>query len=186
MSSRQLQSLYRDLQRAFDARPTDLKKCGVLLAQLKVHDHSSYTRPLLIPSQIGLIEKGLLLPSGEASLNDMVIARKLLQISLVWLPIGFAGDILEIGAFWSIRAKDVPSFDRYFSQLHTFYTDYRSSISRQYSWKCLHYSIDPASHHQSTSSLSGALISFVCSLKIASQISTLPWSLFHFLRMKSA
>jgi hypothetical protein len=35
------------------------------------------------------------------------------------------GDILEIGVFWSIRAKDVPSFDRYFSQLHTFYTDFR-------------------------------------------------------------
>ncbi|KAI6105697.1 hypothetical protein F5141DRAFT_144203 [Pisolithus sp. B1] len=96
MASRQLQTLYRDLQRAFDARPTDLKKCGVLLAQLKIN----------------LIETGLLLPNGEASLNDMVIAR----------------DILEIGAFWSIRAKDVPSFDRYFSQLHTFYTDYRSSL----------------------------------------------------------
>ncbi|KIM68657.1 hypothetical protein SCLCIDRAFT_13454 [Scleroderma citrinum Foug A] len=96
MSSRQLQSLYKDLIRTFDARPTDLKKCGVLLAQLK----------------IGLIETGLLLPNGEASLNDMIIAR----------------DILEIGAFWSIRTKDVPSFDRYFSQLHTFYTDYRSSL----------------------------------------------------------
>lgn len=35
------------------------------------------------------------------------------------------GDILEIGAFWSIRTRDVPSFDRYFSQLQTFYTDYR-------------------------------------------------------------
>jgi 26S proteasome regulatory subunit N12 len=35
------------------------------------------------------------------------------------------GDILEIGVFWSIRAEDIPSFDRYFSQLHTFYTDYR-------------------------------------------------------------
>lgn len=44
---------------------------------------------------------------------------------MIRLPIGDAGDILEIGAFWSIRTKDVPSFDRYFSQLHTFYTDYR-------------------------------------------------------------
>jgi len=34
------------------------------------------------------------------------------------------GDILEIGAFCSIRARDVPSFDRYFSQLQTFYTDF--------------------------------------------------------------
>lgn len=35
-----------------------------------------------------------------------------------------AGDILEMGALWSIRTKDVPSFDRYFSQLETFYVDY--------------------------------------------------------------
>jgi len=35
------------------------------------------------------------------------------------------GEILEIGAFWSIRTKAVPSFDRYFSQLQTFYNDYR-------------------------------------------------------------
>lgn len=37
----------------------------------------------------------------------------------------FTGEILEIGAFWSIRTKDIPSFDRYFSQLQTFYNDYR-------------------------------------------------------------
>jgi 26S proteasome regulatory subunit N12 len=36
-----------------------------------------------------------------------------------------SGEILEIGAFWSIRTKDVPAFDRYFSQLQTFYYDYR-------------------------------------------------------------
>lgn len=34
------------------------------------------------------------------------------------------GDILEVGAFWSIRTKDIPSFDRYFSQLQTFYNDF--------------------------------------------------------------
>ncbi|KAH7887867.1 SAC3/GANP/Nin1/mts3/eIF-3 p25 family-domain-containing protein [Phlebopus sp. FC_14] len=96
MAPQHLAGLYKELQRAFDARPTDLKKCGALLSQLK----------------IGLIETGLLLPNGEASQQDMVIAR----------------DILEIGAFCSIRTKDVPSFDRYFSQLHTYYTDFRSSL----------------------------------------------------------
>lgn len=40
------------------------------------------------------------------------------------------GDILEIGAFWSVRSKDIPSFDRYFSQLQTFYTDYRYASLR--------------------------------------------------------
>ncbi|KAF8174021.1 SAC3/GANP/Nin1/mts3/eIF-3 p25, partial [Mycena galopus ATCC 62051] len=38
-----------------------------------------------------------------------------------------AGEILEIGAFWNIRTQDVPSFDRYFSQLQAFYTDYATS-----------------------------------------------------------
>ncbi|KAH7924037.1 hypothetical protein BV22DRAFT_1105717 [Leucogyrophana mollusca] len=85
--------LYGELKRSFDARPSDLKKCGTILAQLKV----------------GLIEFGLLLPQRDARLQDLVVVR----------------DILEIGAFWSIRSKDVPSFDRYFSQLQTFYTDYR-------------------------------------------------------------
>ena len=33
-----------------------------------------------------------------------------------------------MGAIWSIRARDVPSFDRYFSQLQTFYTDYASQL----------------------------------------------------------
>ncbi|TFK43372.1 SAC3/GANP/Nin1/mts3/eIF-3 p25 family-domain-containing protein [Crucibulum laeve] len=92
----QLKSLYDELQRAFYSRPSDLKKCGTLLAQLK----------------IGLIEAGLLLPQGDLNLTDLAVAR----------------DILEIGAFWSIRTRDVPSFDRYFSQLQTFYTDYASSL----------------------------------------------------------
>ncbi|KIJ70219.1 hypothetical protein HYDPIDRAFT_78074 [Hydnomerulius pinastri MD-312] len=92
----QLGMLYKDLQRAFNARPSDLKKCGTLLAQLK----------------IGLIEKGLLIPTAQSKQQDLLVVR----------------EILEIGAFWSIRTKDVPSFDRYFSQLHTFYTDFRSTI----------------------------------------------------------
>jgi len=96
MGSRQLGTLYRELLRAFDARPTDLGKCGALLGQLK----------------IGLIQTGLLVPSPEAGLQDLVVAR----------------DILEIGAFCSIRAKDVPSFDRYFAQLQTFYSDFRSVL----------------------------------------------------------
>jgi 26S proteasome regulatory subunit N12 len=37
----------------------------------------------------------------------------------------YAGEILEVGAFWSIRSEDIPSFDRYYSQLQTFYDDYR-------------------------------------------------------------
>jgi 26S proteasome regulatory subunit N12 len=77
--------------------------------------------------QIGLIEAGLLIPTGEPKLEDLVVARMhnvpcYICIALIQ---SILGDILEIGAFWSIRTKDVPSFDRYFSQLQTFYTDYR-------------------------------------------------------------
>uniref|UniRef100_A0A0W0FCE4 PCI domain-containing protein n=1 Tax=Moniliophthora roreri TaxID=221103 RepID=A0A0W0FCE4_MONRR len=98
--SNQLRSLYNDLQKSFNSTPSDLKKCGTLLSQLK----------------IGLIEAGLLIPQGEPNQNDLIVARP------------FKGDILEIGAIWSIRTKDVPSFDRYFSQLQTFYTDYSSIL----------------------------------------------------------
>ncbi|KAJ3729008.1 proteasome 26S subunit [Lentinula guzmanii] len=96
MAQNQLKTLYNDLKRSFEAKPFDLKKCGSLLAKLK----------------IGLIETGLLTPQGEHNIEDLVVAR----------------DILEIGAIWSIRTRDVPSFDRYFSQLQTFYTDYSSVL----------------------------------------------------------
>ncbi|KAH9045179.1 proteasome 26S subunit [Lactarius pseudohatsudake] len=62
---------------------------------------------LLAELKVVLIETGLIFPQGEYSPRDLVIAR----------------EILEIGAFWSIRTRDVPSFDRYFSQLQTFYND---------------------------------------------------------------
>jgi len=63
---------------------------------------------LLSKLKVGLIQAGLYLPQGEHDFEDLVVTR----------------DILEIGAFWSIRTRDVPAFDRYFSQLQTFYYDY--------------------------------------------------------------
>ena len=64
-----------------------------------------------------------------------------------------SGDILEIGAYCSIRSRDVPSFDRYFSQLQTFYTDYRYSppaiFGRSSSdFHCLHSSVLPPSKRE--------------------------------------
>ncbi|CAL1701455.1 unnamed protein product [Somion occarium] len=96
MATTELGVLYKDLVQSFSARPADLKKCGVLLSKLK----------------IGLISAGLLVPQPDALLEDLVVAR----------------EILEIGAFWSIRTKDIPSFDRYFSQLQTFYNDFSSVL----------------------------------------------------------
>ncbi|KAK9761954.1 regulatory particle non-ATPase [Basidiobolus ranarum] len=40
-----------------------------------------------------------------------------------------AREVLEIGAQWSIRVKDVPSFERYIAQLKTYYSDYSSQLS---------------------------------------------------------
>jgi len=50
------------------------------------------------------------------------------MIVSVWCltPVLFsAGDILEIGAQWSIAVKDIPSFERYMAQLKCYYLDYR-------------------------------------------------------------
>ncbi|KAI0729379.1 proteasome 26S subunit [Fomitopsis betulina] len=96
MAPSQVVTAYKQLQQAFTARPSDPKKCASLLADLK----------------IALSELGLLVPMGDASLEDLVLAR----------------DVLEIGAFWSIRSRDIPSFDRYYSQLQTFYNDYSSVL----------------------------------------------------------
>lgn len=38
------------------------------------------------------------------------------------------GEVLEIGAQWSIRVKDIPSFERYISQLKTYYSDYGAAL----------------------------------------------------------
>ncbi|KAJ7228807.1 SAC3/GANP/Nin1/mts3/eIF-3 p25 family-domain-containing protein [Mycena pura] len=72
---------------------------------------------LLTQLKLGLIQAGLLLPQDDdLNHDDLVVAR----------------EILEIGAFWSIRTRDVPSFDRYFSQLQTFYADYATLPPSQY------------------------------------------------------
>ncbi|KIP12650.1 hypothetical protein PHLGIDRAFT_123751 [Phlebiopsis gigantea 11061_1 CR5-6] len=88
---------------------------GTLYSQLQQAFASSdllQTGQLLAKLKVGLITAGLLVPQGDVNFNDLVVAR----------------EILEIGAFWSIRTRDIPSFDRYFSQLQTFYNDYSSVL----------------------------------------------------------
>ncbi|KAI8852839.1 COP9 signalosome [Chytridium lagenaria] len=36
--------------------------------------------------------------------------------------------VLELGAHWSIRAKDIPAFERFISQLKTYYNDYNTIL----------------------------------------------------------
>jgi len=76
---------------------------------------------LLAQLKIALLEAGLLFPQGNPNHDDLVVTR----------------DILEIGALWSIRSKDVPSFDRYFSQLETFYVDYSTILRPSHRQYCL-------------------------------------------------
>ncbi|CAB1348371.1 unnamed protein product [Coregonus sp. 'balchen'] len=38
------------------------------------------------------------------------------------------GDVLEIGALWAVLKKDIPSFERYMSQLKCYYFDYKDDL----------------------------------------------------------
>jgi len=57
--------------------------------------------------------------SGESSRDELMVAR----------------DVLEIGAFWSIAKKDIPSFERYMAQLKCYYLDFKNDIPES-SFKC--------------------------------------------------
>lgn len=60
--------------------------------------------------KIALTQAGLLVPNlADAKPDDLVLTR----------------DVLEVGALWSIRVKDVKSFDRYVDLLRVFYNDLR-------------------------------------------------------------
>lgn len=98
-SSSTLKTQHAQLLQSFSAASPDLKAIGTQLTKLK----------------IALTQSGLLVPSARAassSPEDLALAR----------------DILEIGAFWSIRNKDVASFDRYMDLLKAFYNDLSSRL----------------------------------------------------------
>lgn len=86
-------TLYETLKKEFQSQNPDLKKCGELLTKLKLL----------------LVESDLLLPSAEnaGKAKELFIAR----------------EVLEIGAYHAISTKDIPAFERYISQLKSFYFD---------------------------------------------------------------
>lgn len=92
-SSTSLQQQHAQLLQSFSASSPDLKSIGTQLLKLK----------------IALTQAGLLVPSQAASKSDQELT--------------LARDVLEVGAFWSIRSKDVQSFDRYIDLLRVFYND---------------------------------------------------------------
>jgi len=57
--------------------------------------------------------------SGVSSRDELVIAR----------------DVLEIGAFWSIARRDIPSFERYMAQLKCYYLDFKDELPES-PYKC--------------------------------------------------
>ncbi|KAG0168724.1 hypothetical protein DFQ28_011400 [Apophysomyces sp. BC1034] len=67
----------------------------------------------LIQSKIALAELGAFAPvAGHTDNNVLLIAR----------------EILETGAYYSVRVKDIASFERYIAQLNTFYHDLASVL----------------------------------------------------------
>lgn len=60
-----------------------------------------------------LLTSNFLLPS--ASLQQATLSRTLFVFC------NFVGEVLEMGAYYSIKIKDIPAFERYMSQLQSYY-----------------------------------------------------------------
>lgn len=106
-SSQQAQKLYSDL--------TSLWNNG----QSSSSSTEQQIKQLLAQLKIELSELGLLFPTAgldESNLDSGALTQ--------------AREILEIGAFHSIRTQDVPAFERYLSLLSTYYNDLASSLPK--------------------------------------------------------
>ncbi|KAL6436530.1 hypothetical protein ACFW04_004776 [Cataglyphis niger] len=115
-------SLYQNLKREWTKTPCNLKKCSELLNQLKV----GLTHLMFLPTSNSTASQNeLLIASMYYSKNFTIIYIKY-NINIHFIPI--IGDILEIGAQWSIAAEDIPSFERYMAQLKCYYFDYKSGL----------------------------------------------------------
>jgi len=94
-----MDAILKKLSPAVHKDPVDIKQCQSWLSQLK----------------IGLTKFQLLPPfTADTSKRN----RQLL----------IARETLEAGAFLSIKAKDIPAFERHVQQLRTYYTDYGSML----------------------------------------------------------
>ncbi|KAA1106875.1 hypothetical protein PGTUg99_025176 [Puccinia graminis f. sp. tritici] len=71
---------------------------------------------LLLKLKLALAQSSLLMPSLTD--KNTIDAESLAK----------ARDILEIGAFYSVRTQDIPAFERYISQLGSYYNDYSSLL----------------------------------------------------------
>lgn len=94
----------------------ELKQIISKLGSLKSSDLPQ-AQPLLSRAKLCLLHLNALIPSEETSSQHAGLAR----------------DVLELGAFISIKLRDTDSFTRYFQQLQPFYTLSSSSQSRRQS-----------------------------------------------------
>lgn len=99
-----VRKLHKQLLQSFQSSSPDLDSIRKQLSKLK----------------IALTESNLLVPSSQASADGTPAASTAGKSAKDW---GVARDVLEIGAFVSVRAKDVSAFDRYLSLLSAFYDD---------------------------------------------------------------
>lgn len=101
-STLRLKELHTTLVHAAESKPDDVASVRSQLTRLKIAlSENGYLVPSLSTSAAA--------PNGSLDIDSLVIAR----------------DTLEIGAFFSIRVKDINSFDRYIDLLKVFYNDFR-------------------------------------------------------------
>lgn len=102
MSAPHLKELHSKLAHAAESKSDDVVSIRSQLTRLKIAlSESGY----LVPS----LSTSAATASGSLDVDSLVIAR----------------GTLEIGAFFSIRVKDINSFDRYIDLLKVFYNDFR-------------------------------------------------------------
>jgi 26S proteasome regulatory subunit N12 len=77
---------------------------------------------------MAMIQLGAYTPSAQTDPNALVVAstfsiKQRAKLMNSPFSLSFTGEILEMGAYHSVRVKDISSFERYIAQLHPYYHD---------------------------------------------------------------
>lgn len=102
-----------------------------LLRDFEAQTASSDPAPIrsqLSKLKIALTEAGLLVPSFSTQPTEVQVDSGSVILPSDVDSLVLARDVLEVGAFFSIRVKDVKAFDRYMALLGVFYNDYASQL----------------------------------------------------------
>ncbi|XP_047133009.1 26S proteasome non-ATPase regulatory subunit 8 isoform X1 [Hydra vulgaris] len=91
----------------------------------------------VLPMYQSLIKEWAEKPVNLDKVGKLLTSMKLALTELQFMPTGvvpshqeliLARDVLEIGVHWSIAKKDIPSFERYMSQLKCYYFDFSGIV----------------------------------------------------------